>query len=67
MTKKSTKYLDLRFIVPTSNLCERFFSVAGYALDDRRKRLLPSNLESQLFLNQNARLWGVEEVHNMMN
>lgn len=63
--KKNSDYMDLRFILPTSNLCERFFSIAGYALGDRRKRILPSNLECQLFLNQNANLWGLADVHSI--
>lgn len=33
------QYIDLRFLVPTSNKCERTFSKAGCALSDRRTSL----------------------------
>lgn len=49
-------YMDTRFIIPTSNICERLFSKTGYALSDRRKRLLPQNFEQQVFLHANAHL-----------
>lgn len=60
-------YSDTRFIVPTSNVCERFFSTAGHALSDRRKSILPSNFEAQLFLNFNWSLWGIEDVNGVIN
>jgi len=61
-----SKYVDTRFIVPTSNLCERLFSKAGYVLSDRRRGLLPSNFEMQLFLHFNSRLWSIEDVHDIL-
>jgi len=51
------KYMDTRFIIPTSNDCERLFSKVGFLLNDRRKSILPSNLESQIFLHANNDLW----------
>ena len=59
-------YMDLRFIQPTSNMCERFFSTAGYTLTSRRNRILPSNLESQLFLSINKRFWNIRDVHGVI-
>ena len=47
-----SKYIDLRFLRPTSNVTERLFSVAGMTYSDNRKKLLPANLEIQLFLKQ---------------
>jgi len=35
-TDGAAAYLDLRFLCPTSNMCERLFSIAGYAMNDRR-------------------------------
>lgn len=32
-------YMDIRFLLPTSNLCKRSFLNASYALCDRRKNL----------------------------
>ncbi len=53
------KYLGTRFLLPHSNMCERFFSKAGYTMTDRRKLILPSNFEQQLFLCTNASYWGL--------
>eukprot|EP00171_Calliarthron_tuberculosum_P009436 IDg9436t1 len=33
-------YIDLRFLLPTFNVCERLFSKAGYVINDRRKAIL---------------------------
>ena len=43
------RYVHLHFILPTSNICERLFTKAGYALSDRRKGISPSRFESQIF------------------
>lgn len=43
-TKKSN-YVDLQFTVATFNHCERFFSIARYALYDRRELLPPASIE----------------------
>ncbi|KAH9135203.1 hypothetical protein AeRB84_019283 [Aphanomyces euteiches] len=60
-------YMDCRFILPTSNLCERFFSIAKHALGDRRGRLLPSNFEAQMFLHENVAYWGIDDVIAALN
>ena len=67
MTMPVKKYESCKFILPTSDLVERFFSSAGYALSDLRNRLLPSNLELQLFLKVNKRFWDKKTVQNAMN
>lgn len=36
-------YKDLSFILPASTICERFFSKAGYSMNDRRQGILPAN------------------------
>lgn len=59
-------YVDTRFLLPTSNMCERFFSIAGYALTNRRKGLLPSNFEAQLFLCVNRDFWGIQDVKDII-
>lgn len=66
-SQQKSRYLDLRFILATSNLCERLFSLAGHAIGSRRKGSLPSNIESQLFLNVNSGYWGISEVHEMLH
>ena len=64
--QSDAKYMDLRFIVPTSNICERLFSKAGYGLDSRRQNTLPSNFELQMFLHANNDLWGIKEVNDLL-
>ena len=51
--RNTSKYLDTRLIILTSNVCERLFSTAEYTLRDRRKRIAPINLEQQMFLHMN--------------
>ncbi|RQM19260.1 hypothetical protein B5M09_013951 [Aphanomyces astaci] len=60
------KFLDYRFIVPTSNICERFFSATKRAIGDHRCGLLPKNFESQMFLYANAVMWGMDDVQKIM-
>ena len=60
----SSNYIDLQFVRPTSNICERFFSISKLALPDYGKRLLPSSLEMQLFLKVNRHLWDIQLFHS---
>ena len=60
-------YMDLRFIQPTSNMCERLFSVAGFALNDRRKCILPMNFERQIFLHANSEFWKISDINELAN
>lgn len=53
---------DLRFVLQTSNLCEKIFSTAGYTLNDRRKASLPTMIEMQLLLHANLTLGGLADV-----
>ena len=59
------QYLDTRFLIPTSNTCERFFSRVGHALTSRRKSINTANLESQLFLHLNRDLWGSSDINEL--
>ena len=63
---ESSLYGDTRFIVPTSNMCERLFSEAGYGRNSRRLRLLDTHFESQLFLRSNKRFWDLKEIHEIL-
>lgn len=60
-----SKYINLNFIQPTSNVVERLFSLAKriYAYD--RKSLGNSTLEDIMFLNQNKDYWD-ESVVDMI-
>ena len=60
------KYLNCKFILPTSNIVERFFSTAGYAFNDGQ-RLTPTKLENQLFLKLNKAMWNEDVVNEVMN
>lgn len=64
VVRTADKYLDLHFLCPTSNICERFFSKAGHALTDRRQSINPSSFEQQMFLHMNASLWGTSDVES---
>lgn len=59
------KYGDTRFLLASSNICERLFSVAGLAYSDRRKNSNPVNLEAQLFLHFNNDLWTITDVNEL--
>lgn len=43
-------YMNLKFIEPTSNICERLFSMHGYAMRIQRENLSASAFEEQIFL-----------------
>ena len=55
-------YIDTRFLLPTSNILERFFSLAKYGYSNYRQALLPVNLEMQMFLKVNKNMWDEELV-----
>ena len=63
----SSDNFDLHCLLPTSNLLERFFSVAGLALTNLRQRLTPELLEQQLFPNANSKLWNIHTVSKVLN
>ena len=43
-------YVDCRFIIPTSNICERLFPKIGSLSNNSRSRLNSAIFESQIFL-----------------
>ena len=53
-------YEDLRYIPPTSNHAERFFSAAKLHVPSLRQSMLPKNLEMLLFLKYNRSFWNIE-------
>lgn len=61
-----SKYINLNFIPPTSNIVERLFSLAGRIYSDNRKSLDNSTLEEIIFLNQNKDLWDGNIVDKAM-
>jgi hypothetical protein len=63
----SSSYVDLRFLIPTSNICERLFSEAGFCFNERRMSVLPINAESQMFLHLNSSLWDIDIVKDILS
>ena len=55
-------YINLDFIVPTSNCVERLFSQTKNVFRDNRQSFLPYNLEAIMFLKANRWLWDVNVV-----
>ena len=55
-------YMDLRFILPTSNIVERVFSKAKLVYSDRHQRLMPVTFEAIMFLAVNRHLWDASMV-----
>ena len=62
---KPILYKDTSFLVPTSNILERFFSAAKFAFNDHRQQLSPVNLEGQLFLKLKSRFWDENTVSSV--
>lgn len=58
-------YIDLIFILPISNICERLFSMAGLALTVRRQIRSPVRHEAQVFFSINSHLWSISDVHEV--
>jgi len=65
-TSNRVSYQDVRFILPTSNICERLFSIADHALPARRRSLHPTTFETQLFLRENEEYWELKDVHSVV-
>ncbi|KAF0710645.1 hypothetical protein AaE_012442 [Aphanomyces astaci] len=59
MGATASKYSCLKFVVPTSTMVERFFSVAKYIMTDHRKQMHSVNVEMIIFLRANASYWNV--------
>ena len=59
------KYCDAQFLLPSSNLCERLFSRAGFAVSDRKRGIHLVNLEAQIFVHFNNDLWSHADVNTL--
>ena len=65
--KAPTKYVNLKIVLPTSNVVERLFSCAKLILTDLRASLSPKNFEMLIFLKVNMEFWNIQTVHKAMN
>lgn len=61
----SNQYRSVNHILPTSNICERLFSIAKLIKTDNRKTMSPSNLNRVLFLRFNRNLWDEKLVNTL--
>jgi hypothetical protein len=61
-TPEQSRYVNLAWIPPTTNVVERFFSKLKLVFSERRKSLLPKHIEMLLMLSFNHELWDVTEV-----
>lgn len=59
-------YLDLRYILATSDSCERLFSTSGYVMGKRCQLKLPENFECQLYFHVNCHLLETSDVNEML-
>ncbi|OQR87252.1 hypothetical protein ACHHYP_09320 [Achlya hypogyna] len=59
---EATAYVKTTFILPTSNIVERLFSVAKHILTDSRKHMQPIYFEMIVFLRVNKGYWGVDTL-----
>ena len=62
-----SKFVNVEFVPSTSCKLERLFSMAGFMYDDKRKSLLPANLEEPMFLKFNENFWNLELVNDIVN
>ncbi len=46
---------------------ERLFCISVYVLDDRRRGIIPKNVEKQILLYANAHGWGIDSVNAAVN
>lgn len=63
----ASKYLDLHFILATSNICWWLFSEVGFTLTDRCGGISPQNFESQMDLHIKSEYWGIGDVPALTN
>ncbi|KUF93714.1 hypothetical protein AM588_10004513 [Phytophthora nicotianae] len=65
LAEPSVSYEQLKTIPPTSNVMERFFSVARVTFGQQRHGLLPATLEMILFLRENRCYWDSSTVDSI--
>lgn len=56
------RYMDVKFIVLSSNIWQGMFFETRRACKDYRKRIVPTKMEPQMFINTNRRLWPTLDV-----
>ena len=64
--KMETPCLNLKWIPPTSNICERGFSRSRLTQTHLRHALSPLHMEAIQFLHHNRELWSAETVSKLI-
>ncbi|OWY99486.1 hypothetical protein PHMEG_00029503 [Phytophthora megakarya] len=62
---KRSNYVDVSYVPPTSNECERFLAATKLVLSDLRKSLSPNKLEMLMLLQYNHKMWDVHMVEKL--
>ena len=62
-----SKYGNLQYISPTSNIVERLFSSSRQVLTDYRKSMSNYSFESVMLLQCNSSLWDLELINSLVN
>ncbi|KAE8882589.1 hypothetical protein PF006_g19166 [Phytophthora fragariae] len=65
-TTKRSAYVDVGYVLPTSNECERLFSRAKLIFSDLRKSMDRVTLETLVVLHCNRSLWNVYTVDEVL-
>jgi hypothetical protein len=66
LEQQTSRYMKLDHLTPTSNKCERLFSLTKILLSDRRKKMDPYHLELSVFLRANKDLWNEYTIDEML-
>lgn len=66
LQQRLSRYVKLNHFTPTSNKCERLFSLTKILLSDRRKSMEPYHLELSVFLRANKDLWNEFTIDEML-
>ena len=66
LVEQNASHQSLKFVKPTSNIFERFFSRAKFILGQHRYVITPEHFESQLFLQANRQFWDIKTVQELI-
>ena len=65
--RTASKYEDIFYVPPTSNVVERLFSQAKFVLTDLRKSMSDDLFESVIVLKINRKLWDAQLVNEVLD
>lgn len=59
---EKSEYMDARYLVSTSKICERMFSIAGHALTNRCRGTILVSFECEIFSYMKFKFWGIRDI-----